>query len=145
LLYISGYGIAEIITRSNTIGLIIKVIGSAWLLYLAIVISRLSTNIKTDKITKLGFPQGFLMQFVNLKAWFMAISAAGAFMPQTSNIHINVLVFALIFCLVGIPCMITWVFMGDIISKTLKQEKTNKIIGYVLSLLLMISIIFIWV
>jgi len=144
LLYISGYGIAGIVTRNNIIGLIIKITGTAWLFYLALLIRRLSLNTKTVPVTKLGFVPGFLMQFVNPKAWIIAISAAGTFMPQTNNIHLNVSAFAITFGLVGIPCMIIWVFMGDIISKVLKHDFANKIIGYTLFFLMMISIVMIW-
>jgi threonine/homoserine/homoserine lactone efflux protein len=144
LLYISGYGVAGIITANDTFKLIIKIVGSAWFLYLAIMVRNLAARTEQDKVAKLGFKEAFLMQFVNLKAWIMSIGAAGAFMPQTNNIHLNVFIFAIIFVVVGIPCMFIWATAGDLISKALTNQKGNKIVGNILFLLMLVSITFIW-
>lgn len=144
LLYVAGYGIAEIITKNPTIGLVLKTISSIWLLYLAIVLSKLSSEISVDSNSKIGFYQGFFMQFVNPKAWIMAITGASAFLPQLNNIHLSVFVYAITFGLVGIPCMISWILFGDLISRLLKSEKANQILGIVLFILMIMSIIMVW-
>lgn len=145
LLYASGYGIAEIITRNPTIGLALKIISSIWLFYLAIVLSKLSSDVSVESNSKIGFYQGFFMQFVNPKAWIMAITGASAFLPDLDNIHINVFVFAITFGLVGVPCMISWISFGDLISRLLKSKKANRILGLVLFALMLISIVMIWI
>ncbi len=145
LLYIAGYGIAEIVTQSPTTGLILKIVSSAWLLYLAFVLSRLNSEVETGNDARAGFIQGFLLQFVNPKAWIMAITGAGAFLPQLGSTHLNVFIFAVSFGVVGIPCMIAWIAFGDLISKILKSKKANRILGIVLFLLMVASIIMIWI
>jgi threonine/homoserine/homoserine lactone efflux protein len=145
LLYASAYGIAEIITKNPTIGLILKIISSIWLFYLAFVLSKLSSEITIVSKSKVGFYQGFFMQFVNPKAWIMAIAGTSAFLPHFDNIHLSVFVFAITFGLVGVPCMISWISFGDLISKLLKSEKTNRIIGLVLFVLMITSIVMIWI
>lgn len=144
LLYIAGYGIAGLITENPTVGLVLKIISSAWLLYLAFVLSKLSGNNGHVDDTKFGFYQGFFMQFVNPKAWIMAISGASAFLPQLSNIHLSVFIFAFSFGLVGVPSMIAWVSFGDAISRVIKSPKTHSILGFVLFALMLISIVMIW-
>lgn len=145
MVYIAGYGIAEIVTANSKIGLILKIVGSIWLLYLAFVLSKLNADIKTEKPVKITFPQVYLMQFVNPKAWVMAISSASAFMPHLGSIHLNVFVLAITFNLVGLPCMIIWIMFGDLISKLIRSEKANHILGYTLFGLMMISIAMIWI
>jgi len=145
LLYISGYGIGELIMQSPTVALILKIISSIWLLYLAFFLSKLSTVSKVNSRSKMRIHHGFLMQFVNPKAWIMAISGASAFLPHLKNVHINVFVFAILYCLVGIPCMISWVKFGDVFSKLLKSEKSNHILGFVMFGLMLISILMIWI
>ncbi len=145
LLYIAGYGIAGIITQSSTAEIILKVVSSAWLLYLAIVLSRLSSEVSEGNNSRAGFLQGFILQFVNPKAWIMAITGAAAFLPKSASIHFNVFIFAISFGLVGIPCMISWIAFGDLISKVLKSEKANRILGIVLFLLMVASIVMIWI
>jgi threonine/homoserine/homoserine lactone efflux protein len=145
MVYIAGYGIAEIVTQNETFGLILKIVGSCWLLYLAFVLSKLNSEIKTEKPIKLSFPQAYLMQFINPKAWVMAITSASAFMPHLGSIHLNVFVLAITFNLVGLPCMIIWIMFGDLISKLIRSEKANHILGYTLFGLMIISIVMIWI
>ena len=141
---IAGYGVAEIITNNQTFGLILKIVGSIWLLYLGFVLSKLNSEIKIEKPVKLTFIQAYLMQFINPKAWIVAISGAGAFMPHLGSIHLNVFVLAISFNIVGLPCMLVWIKFGDLISKLIKSEKSSRILGYTLFALMMVSIVMIW-
>jgi len=145
MLYLSGYGIAKIITSSHTGELFLKVIGSLWMFYLAFILSKLSTEIEVSKKPKIGFGQAFAQQFVNSKAWVIAITGASAFMPQFSNIHVNVFLFAIVFAVVGIPSMFVWLKMGDVIAKIIKSEKANRILGYTMFMLMLVSIATIWI
>ena len=145
LLSIAGYGIAGIILQNPTIGFVLKIISSLWLFYLAIVLSNLNADLSTESVAKAGFYQGFLMQFINPKAWIMAISGASAFLPHNINIHISVLLFALIFVVVGFPCILCWVGFGDLISKILKTPNAHRILGVIIFILMLLSIIMIWI
>ena len=144
LLYITGYGIGKIINENKTIAIIFKVICSLWLFYLAIILSKIQSKGTENNVVKAGFYHGFLMQFVNPKAWIMAISSAGAFLPHLSNIHLSVFVYTVLFALVGAPCMISWVTFGDAISKIITSEKSNKTVGISLFVLIISSIVMIW-
>jgi len=145
MLCLSGYGIARIITSSSTGELFLKIAGSLWMFYLAFVLSRLSMEIDTRKKPKIGFSQAFAQQFVNSKAWIMAISGASTFMPQFNNIHINVFLFASIFAVVGIPCMFLWLKMGDVIAKIMRSGKANRILGFTMFSLMLVTIATIWI
>jgi threonine/homoserine/homoserine lactone efflux protein len=145
ILYLAGYGIGELISNSQTIGLIFKTISSVWLLYLAVVLSKPIIVSANSYAQKIGFRQAFLLQFVNPKAWIMALSGAGAFMPQLDNIHLSVFAFAVTFGLVGVPCMLAWVAFGDVLSRLLKSKRSNKIVGVILFVLMLISIVMIWI
>jgi threonine/homoserine/homoserine lactone efflux protein len=140
----AGYGISKIIMNNPTAGLVLKIVGSLWMLYLAFVLRKLSVDVEPDKKAAIGFGQAFFMQFVNLKAWIMAISGASAFLPQSDNIHLNVFIYAISFGLVGIPCMIVWLKMGDVIAKIIKSEKASQMLGYTMFSLMVVSIVTIW-
>jgi threonine/homoserine/homoserine lactone efflux protein len=145
MLFMAGYGMTEIISRSNTIGLVLKVISSVWLFYLAVLLSKINSDVSGECSAKVSFYQAFLMQFVNPKAWIMAVTGATAFLPQLSNIHISVLVFALSFAIIGAPSMFLWISFGDWISRVLKSKKANRNLGYILFVLMVASIVMIWV
>jgi threonine/homoserine/homoserine lactone efflux protein len=140
----AGYGIAKIIMSNPMAGLVLKIIGSLWMLYLAFVLRKLSVEVEPDKKATIGFGEAFFMQFVNLKAWVMAITGASAFLPQSNNIHLNVFIYAISFGLVGFPCMIIWLKMGNVIAKIIKSEKANQILGYTMFSLMIVSIVTIW-
>ena len=140
----AGYGIAKIMTSSPTSGLVLKIVGSLWMLYLAFILRKLNIEVKSGKETVLGFGQVFFMQFINLKAWVMAITGASAFLPRSNNIHLNVLVYAISFGLIGFPCMIIWLKMGDVIAKIIKSEKSSRILGYTMFSLMIVSVVTIW-
>lgn len=144
LLYISGYGIAKIIIEHPTIGLILKIISSCWFIYLAFILRKISTDSNSNNNTHIGFVPAFLMQFINPKAWIVSIAGASSFLPNFGNIHVNVLVFTLTFALVGIPCMLVWISFGGLISKWLSSEKVNRVIGYSIFGLMLISVGLIW-
>jgi threonine/homoserine/homoserine lactone efflux protein len=145
MLCLAGYGVAEVIANSATLGFALRIIGSLWMLYLAFVLSKMSIEIIPGENKRITFGQAFLQQFVNPKAWVMAISGAGAFMPNSNNIHLNVFIFAMFFAVVGIPSMIIWLKMGDVIAKIIKSEKSNRILGYTMFSLMIVSIVTIWI
>ncbi len=140
----AGYGIAKMVTSNPMAGLVLKIIGSLWMLYLAFILRKLNVDVEPDKKAVIGFGEPFFMQFVNLKAWVMAITGASAFLPQSNNIHLNVFVYAISFGLVGFPCMIIWLKMGDVIAKIIKSEKANQMLGYMMFSLMIVSIATIW-
>lgn len=144
MLCLAGYGIAKIVTNNPMAELALKIVGSLWMLYLAFILRKLSVEVEPSKKTAIGFGQAFFMQFVNLKAWVMAISGASAFLPQSNNIHLNVFVYAISFGLVGIPCMFIWLKMGDVIAKIIKSEKASRMLGYTMFSLMIVSIVTIW-
>jgi threonine/homoserine/homoserine lactone efflux protein len=145
MLCLAGYGIANIIASNPAAGVILKIIGSVWMLYLAFLLRKLTVEAEPGKKAAIGFGQAFSMQFVNMKAWIMAISGASAFLPQSSNMHLNVFVYAISFGLVGIPCMFIWLKMGDLIAKIIKSEQPGQVLGYTMFSLMIVSIVTIWI
>ncbi len=145
LLYLSGYSIAGLITKHPAMEFYFKIASSLWLLYLAVILSKINSVDTVDSGSRIGFFAGFFMQFVNPKAWIMAIGGASAFLPHFDNIHLSVFVFSMIFGMVGIPCMILWILFGDWIAKLLKSAEAHLILGIVLFCLMIISIVMIWI
>lgn len=145
MLLVSGYGIGELIKANHIIELVLKTISSIWLLYLAVVMSKLTIDVYSETKLRIGFIQAFLLQFANPKAWMMAVTGAGAFLPDFSNTHLSVFIFAISFGLIGIPCMILWIKFGELISIFLKSERANQITSYILFGMMMLGIVMVWV
>lgn len=144
LLCLSGYGIGALVTANPNIKLVFKVLSTVWLVYLAWKVRHIGRVSTEGKEKPMGFIQGFLFQFVNSKAWVMAVGGASAFLPNFGNIHLNVLFLAVGYNLVGIPSMMTWVTAGNLLSKLLKTEKSRSITGWVLFALMLVSAATVW-
>lgn len=145
LLIVTGYGFSELIKTNPNIEMVLKVMSTVWLLYLAFKLSKLIIDSGTNTKQEIGFFQLFLMQFINPKAWIMAIGGVSAFMPRLENEHLRVFTFAFTFAIIGIPCMILWIIFGDYISKLIKTKSANKWLGITLFVLMVISTVTIWI
>jgi threonine/homoserine/homoserine lactone efflux protein len=145
MLFLAGYGIAGIINNNPVVELILKIVGSLWMLYLAFILRKISIDMDPNKKIVIGFGQAFLQQFVNIKAWIMAVNGAVIFMPKTSSIHLSIFIFATAFVIVGIPAMIIWLKMGDLIAKIIKSERSNRILGYIMFSSMVLTIVLIWI
>lgn len=145
LLTASGYGLASLILKNSTGAFVLKIVGSLWLIYLAFVLRKPTNQIEAEStVDGIGFWKSMTMQFINPKAWLMAIAGVGAFLPHLSNLHLSIFVFSLSFCLVGLPCMFIWIFMGDVISRLFNEPKAKQIIGNILFCLLILSAFVLW-
>lgn len=146
LLYLAGYGIAAAVSANETVRLVFKIAATVWLLYLAWMIRKVGNVSDRPKgLDRIGYVQGFLMQFVNPKAWVMAVGGASAFLPDFGNIHLNVLFFALVYNALGIPSMVVWVAAGNFLKKLLHSEKSRTVTGWVLFGLMVISAATVWI
>lgn len=144
ILIATGYGIANILEENELIGQILKIIATLFFLYIAIQIRHIAIK-DSDSPLKVNYWQAVLMQFVNIKAWMMALGGAASFMPTYDNIHLNVFLFWLVYVIVGTCCMFIWAGLGEYISKFLNNERRNRMAGNILALLMLASIAMIWI
>jgi threonine/homoserine/homoserine lactone efflux protein len=144
-LVLAGYGVAGIIAENRTMYVCLKIIGSAWMLWLAFDLRTLDAEVDLSKKIKIGFPRAFVQQFMNPKAWVMAVSGAGAFLPHLGSIHLDVFVYAASFGIIGFPSIITWLKAGDLIARMLTSARARTVTGYTLFALMLLSIATIWI
>jgi threonine/homoserine/homoserine lactone efflux protein len=57
MLCLAGYGVAEVIANSATLGFVLRIIGSLWMLYLAFVLSKMSIEIMPGETKRIAFGQ----------------------------------------------------------------------------------------
>lgn len=144
LLTFSGYGMSALLLKYPNIYTLLRIVSSGWLLYLAWLIRKMS-NLEESDSPPIGFKEAALMQFINPKVWIMAMNGAAAFMPQTNNIHLNVLVFAAIFVGVGLPCTFFWVLTGEGLAKVFRSPRWQPIISNTLALMMVLTVLTLWI
>ena len=120
---------------------VIKVLGVAYLLYLAWLIASSSpTSLEVENSKPLSFTQAALFQWINPKAWVMATGAVSAYTSIASDIFSQVIFIALAFFIVAFPCVGIWLVFGVGLKKYLNSPKHQKIFNLSMALLLIGSV-----
>ena len=93
----------------------------------------------------LKFYEESLFQFINPKAWSIAITVASGFFPTEENIIIGVLFVTITAAVICFPTISLWALFGSGLRKFVNEQKTKKIIEYILAVLLVLTGLFILV
>ena len=91
----------------------------------------------------LRFYEASLFQFVNPKAWSIAVTVASGFFPTEENIFIGVAFVTITAAVICFPTISLWALFGSGLRKFVGDIRTKKIIEYILALLLVLTGIFI--
>ena len=91
----------------------------------------------------LRFYEASLFQFINPKAWSIAVTVASGFFPTEENIFIGVAFVTITAAVICFPTISLWALFGSGLRKFVGNIRTKKIIEYILALLLVLTGIFI--
>ncbi len=116
----------------------LAVVGGAYLLWLSWEILRSGAPEEREGRRPMTFFESVLFQFVNPKAWVMAINFALFFAPPQSE-AIPALTLALIFVAVNFPCIALWVLTGDRLRRFLAQGKAALVFNAVMAVLMALT------
>jgi len=137
-----GLGAGAIFRRYPGLHDGLQVIGAVYLLFLAYQIASSPTADLADKSGKpLGFTAAALFQWVNPKAWVMAVGAVLAYTSPLGTYTVQVFLIALLFFLFGTPCSMVWVFFGQYLRRFLTRPRHLKAFNITMSLVLVVSLI----
>ena len=104
-----------------------KYVGYAVITFIAYKVATTKTSDKeiSENEKPFTFFQAALFQWVNPKGVVMAVSGLTAF--DISHLQAN-----LIYLIVGGPCVITWLFLGENLQKFLMQNKKIERVVYII-------------
>ena len=138
-----GLGFSSIFTLIPQLHFIIQCVGIVYLLYLSWLVAvsnNSSLNIATSA-TRISFKKAALFQWVNPKAWVMAMGAIATYTTSDSSFTFQVAYIVFIFFLIALPCLSLWLFFGYVLSKYLKNIHALKLFNCLMASLLVISLI----
>lgn len=142
MVVIVGMGLGAVFKACPYAYVTMQFVGAAYLLYLAWKIAN-SGPLSLSGDESAGKPMGFLsaviFQWVNPKAWIMAVGAVSIYAPH-ENYFVNVLVIALIFGLIGFPSAAMWASFGTVFRRFFTHERHMKIFNISMAFLLVVSI-----
>lgn len=132
-----GLGVASIFENYPILNLILKIIGSAYLSFLAYKIgTTTSLQNSTNSNEPFTFIQAALFQWINPKAWVMATSAMVTYTVSSEAYLNQVVLISLIFFLFGSPCIFLWLWFGNSLKKIIKNSDLFKTLNIFVALLL---------
>lgn len=141
LVFFLTVGLINVFKLFPIIQVMIRYLGTLFLLYLAYKISFSKISAETRKENPVKFIETFLFQYLNPKGVMVAIVVVSTYVDLGEN-YINyatqVVLLALIFSGTSITL---WTFIGKFLRKFATNEKFIKYFNYVMSVLLLLSII----
>ena len=142
MIVLVGLGLGSVFKLYPVIHHILKYAGATYLLYLAFKIATFSSLEKKDiKNKPLTFWQAAIFQWVNPKAWVMAVGAIAAFTSMGRDVFFQVLLIAFVFCIVCFPCVSLWTFLGTNIRRLLTTDFYRKVFNISMACLLVLSLV----
>ena len=137
------FGLANLFLIYPEVQLYMKILCFLYLIYLSWRMIG-SFSLKQKKTGRpLRFYEASLFQFINPKAWSIAVTVASGFFPSEENIFIGVLFVTITAAVINLPTCSLWALFGSGLRKFVNNEKTKKIIEYLLALLLVLTGLFI--
>ena len=136
-----GLGLGFIFARYPACHLVIKIIGVAYLFYLAWRMAHASASTSEGGGGKaLSFWQAALFQWVNAKGWIMASSAIAAYTSAGGGIYRQILIISLIFFIVTLPAVTLWLLFGAALQNLLKSPRRRRVFNMAMASLLILSV-----
>jgi threonine/homoserine/homoserine lactone efflux protein len=140
MIVLVGLGVMQIFVRFPASYDTLKAVSIIYLIYLSLKIA-LSTSIavnEKEKAKPLTFMQASLFQWVNPKAWTMALTSISVYAPTKGPMA--VLIVAIIFGIINLPCISSWIVLGQKMQKFLTNKKRLKVFNITMALLLLLSL-----
>ena len=139
MIVLVGLGLNQIFVAFPPLATAMKVASIGYLLFLAWKIANAAAP--SDGAAKgkpLTFLQAALFQWVNPKAWFMALTAITVYAPTQD--FTSILIVAAAFASVNLPSVSTWTFMGQQIRHVLTSERRLRMFNWTMAALLVASL-----
>lgn len=118
--------------------IIMQIIGSFYMLYLAYQIYKMDASEVNVKQTA-SFMSGFLMQFVNPKVILFTMTVIPSFVMPYYSSPLSLSIFVLIVTIIGFLAFVTWVICGTVFKGFL--QKYQKAANTIMALFLVYSAI----
>jgi threonine/homoserine/homoserine lactone efflux protein len=137
-------GLGALITAMPSIAVLMKVAGSAYLLYLAWQVLRASSFGPGSVARPFGLLGAASFQWVNPKAWIFAIGAITTFRPADLPVVTGSLLVTVTMMAVIVPSATIWAAGGGLLGRLAKDERARRAISVILATLLVATIASVW-
>lgn len=141
LVLATGLGLHAVFVQFPVLQTLLKYAGAAYLLWLAWKLWHAAPmGSDSGAASKpMGFMAAAAFQWVNPKAWVMAVGAVTTYLPHGFG-PADVAVMALVFGLIGTPCVAAWAVFGVAMRRVLQHPRSVRVFNGTMALLLVASL-----
>lgn len=143
MIVLVGFGFNKIFQQFPIVYNLLQIVSVIYLLYIAynMLGSNMAKSNKTDN-KPFGFVQAAIFQWINPKAWIMAIGALAAFTSVNAEFEYltQTLIIASMFIIFGAPCTTFWLYSGSKLKNILSKPIYLTIFNSTMALLLVLSL-----
>ena len=142
MIVLVGLGIGGVFDAAPQLYLVLKVVSIVYMLWLAWKIANAGPLRKAAAATSrpMRFHEAVLFQWVNPKAWTMALSGAATYTLPASYL-LTLLIMAATFLVVNLPGCAAWTAFGTSLRKLLQDQRRVRIFNWGMALLLIASLV----
>ena len=133
------FGLANLFLLYPQVQFYMKILCFLYLLYLGWKMIGSFSSIQKDTGRPLKFYEASLFQFINPKAWSIAVTVASGFFPTEENVYIGVAFVTITAAVINLPTCSLWALFGSGLRKFVNNKKTKKLIEYLLAVLLVLT------
>ena len=133
------FGLANLFLIYPQVQFYMKILCFLYLLYLGWKMIGSFSSIQKETGRPLKFYEASLFQFINPKAWSIAVTVASGFFPTEENIFLGVAFVTITGAIINLPTCSLWALFGSGLRKFVSNEKIKKLIEYLLALLLILT------
>ncbi len=141
LLLCVGFGLGALLQQMPSVFLALKLAGGAYLLYLAwrIAVARSISESGKARARPLNFVEAAAFQWVNPKAWAIAVVAMATY-TNTANAILSTILVGVVFFLVNLPSASIWTMFGSLLREWLSHPTRLKVFNISMAVLLVVSL-----
>ena len=136
-----GVVLLQVFEAFPVLNIVLKVLSATYMLWLAWKIANaVAPEAKEVTGKPFTFLQAAAFQWVNPKAWFMAITAISAYAPQDLGVFAGSVIVALVFSATNLPSVTVWAWMGVQVRRWLGTAKRLRVFNVTMAVLLVVSL-----
>jgi len=140
MIFLVGIGLGSVFQQTPALYSVLKYAGAAYLLYLA---WKIANSGPLDEGEARGKPFTFLQaaafQWVNPKAWVMAVGVVATYTPQ-NGFFANLVIATVVCGIVNLPSIGIWVTFGTALRRVLHRPAAIRAFNVGMALLLVASL-----
>ncbi|RAH96096.1 LysE family translocator [Acuticoccus sediminis] len=140
-----GTGLGAVFAFEPRIQLGLKLVGTLYLLWLAGKLWRAAELRDAPLARPIGFGEAAVFQFVNPKAWLIAVTVVASFLAPGEGYTVRLALVCAVFTVVGLPCMAVWAAFGAGLRKMLRDPEKLRFLNRAMAALAALTAGLFWI